>query len=193
VKEEDPHRLKTLHEICSTLRIDRNYCDILMIGDGSGSMAEQPGGWAVNIIEMERESHLPVRGTLLAGGQTQASINFLEAATYWYGLHHLHYVLGWDKRVKPDNPAYVVIVTDSEWTAQAMGGACRLKAHKDLKTMFDLYRSWGYLLYWHHTVRDKILLNNLADVMSASAREYMAMLERVDPLKLIPADGNNTD
>lgn len=178
-------QITTFKQLWAALRVDPRYCDALLIGDGSGSRADCPGGWAVNVIEMNRETQRPTRGTLLVGAQNQGSINFLEAVTYWYGLRHLQYTWGWDKLVTPNNPRYVVIVTDSEWTAKTMSGENRAKVHQDLKLMFDLYRSWGYLLYWHHAPREAVILNNLADLMSAAAREYLLMIERVDPLKIM--------
>jgi hypothetical protein len=178
-------QIETFKQLWVALRADPRYCDALLVGDGSGSRADCPGGWALSIIEMNRELQKPTRGTLLVGAQTQASINYLEAITYWYGLRHLHYAWGWQEQVSPKKPKFVYIVTDSEWTAKTMSGENRAKQHLDLKMLYDLYRSWGYLLYWFHAPRERINLNSLADLMSSAAREYMLMLEPVNPLDIM--------
>ena len=168
------------------MRIDRNYCDAILVGDGSGSKREYPGGWAVSVLQFDRETQRANKGELLVGGITQSPINFLESSAYWYALRHLHYNEEWRKRVSVQTPVYIHIITDSEWTAKSMSMAQGGKMHRDILEMYRLYSSWGYCLYWYHMKRERILLNQLADLHSAECREYMCMIEHVNPLELFP-------
>lgn len=71
----------------------------------------------------------------------------------------------------------VHIVTDSQWASLAMSGRARVKYHRDMLAIFAMFQDWGYQIHWHHVSRETILLQSLADRLSAQAREYMMAVE----------------
>lgn len=162
------------------LGIEKHW-DLILLGDGSGSQPDLPGGWACFGVERCPGSpaepgqtvvfHEPVWGAVSAG-----PINLMESMAYWGFLHHFHYYGGGRERCKKTK-LKTHIVTDSEWAAANMSGKGRTKYHRELVTVFAMYHDWGYQLHWHHVNRETILLQSLADRLSAQAREYLLAVE----------------
>lgn len=159
------------------LGIENNW-DLILLGDGSGSQPDLPGGWACFGVELQQAAcertvvfHEPVWGAVSAG-----PINLMESMAYWAFLHHFHYYGGGRELCKKTR-LKTHIVTDSEWAAANMSGKGRTKYHRELVTVFSMYHDWGYQLHWHHVNRETILLQSLADRLSAQAREYVLAVE----------------
>ena len=165
-----------INALLKFLNVSPDKWNLLLMGDGSGSMASNPGGWACFAVEQgeyqqELTYHRPVYGAVSAG-----PINWLETLPYWHFLRHHYYYLG-GKSLCAKNRVTTHIVTDSQWAAQTMSGRSKAKYHKDMQMMFAMYSEWGYNLVWHHVSRETVMLQSLADRLSAQAREYMQAVE----------------
>lgn len=167
-----------LQPLLSFLGIEEENWNLLLFGDGSGSRQDWPGGWAcfaieqiLNPLDKRLKYHKPVYGAVSAG-----PINWMECLPYWHFIRHYHYYLG-GKDLCQNGKVIVHVATDSEWTAQAMSGQVRVKVHRDMVTLYETLRAWGYHIRWHHVGRETLLLQSLADRLSAQAREYLSAVE----------------
>ena len=168
-----------LESLLNFLGIAHNLWNLLLLGDGSGSLPTKPGGWACFGVEQTFDEngqstikyHEPVFGAVSCG-----PINWLETLPYWHFVRQHYYYMG-GKEQCLTGKVIVHIVTDSQWAARAMSGHARAKYHRDMATMFAAFQDWGYQLHWHHVSRETILLQSLADRLSAQAREYLSAVE----------------
>src|SRR5437588_12077519 len=83
--------------------------DLLLVGDGSGSVYHQPAGWAC--AAYDRLKH---QITVHAGALTCGTNNFAELFPYVQALWHHHQ----DHGQAPEAPVAVALVSDSEVTVR---------------------------------------------------------------------------
>lgn len=169
--------IDTLRGLLAHLRIEDGKWDLLMVGDGSGSKWNNPGGWAVTLIVQGRHSGQPHYLTPFVGGVNRGPINWLEAMPYWLGIRHHYYDMEGRKLCQTGGGVEVHIVTDSEWTVRTMSGEFKADTHADMVSLFTFFEAKGYRIHWHHMKRDTLKLNSMMDTLSVNAREYMSAIE----------------
>ena len=165
-----------LRSLLGKLNILNTDWDLLMVGDGSGSKWNNPGGWAVSLIMRMRFTGKIVYLSPIVGAVNRGPINWLEAMPYWHGLRH-HFFDMKGKEQCASGGVNVHIVTDSEWTVKAMSGETIPDIHADMRCLFQFYEAKGYRLHWYHLPRESTKVNQLMDQLAACAREYIGSLE----------------
>lgn len=175
-QSKEQRSVDTLAGLLSYLRTPVDGWDLLLVGDGSGSKWNNPGGWACAMIIQNRKTKEINYLTPLVGAVSRGSINWLEAMPYWHCLRH-HYYDMQGKEMCANGGVDVLIVSDSKWTVDTMSGRNSAKVHEDMALLFQHYRQKGYRLHWRHVEREIIKLNSIVDVLAANAREYIDAME----------------
>jgi hypothetical protein len=154
----------SLSQMLSMLGIE-NW-DVLLVGDGSGSLygSGKPCGWAC--ISIERAS---LERRLWYGSVNVGDINFAEMMAYIAPLNHFA-----DTAVKSGSlydPKNVHIVTDALFVAnRAQSLKSGIKKDASVWQVFKQYANSGLNLHWHWARRNEVELNHLADIVSKLAR-----------------------
>jgi ribonuclease HI len=142
--------------------------DLLLLGDGSGSVYQQPAGWAC--VAYDR---LKPQVIVHAGGFTCGTNNFAELAPYVQALWHHHQDHGQAPRVSVE----VVIVSDSELTVRCGNKQYSRNANGCLWAAIDWFETRDYKLYWQHVRRASNGWNVWADQAAAHVRAVMEAQE----------------
>jgi hypothetical protein len=180
--------INNLDDMFRELRMPSNGWDLILIGDGSGSKWDNPGGWACSMIMKSRETKEVHYFTPLVGAVSRGSINWLEAVPYWHCLRHHYYHMD-GKELCADGGVDVFIVSDSEWVVKTMSGRQSARTHDDMVMLFQYYRQHGYRMQWRHVKRDVIKMNKIVDMLAVNAREYISDMEYPSVSKEFPPHG----
>lgn len=143
------------------LQIDPATCDVLLIGDGSGSRWGRGAGWACVLLEVQTGVHKFFSGALNNGTVSVAEI-----------LPYLHSLLWYEAESTQRLRRRVHIVTDSQY-AQAIGARksrAGVKKHRLLWQYFDWLSRARFEFTWHWRARDSSVLNQFADWAGREAR-----------------------
>lgn len=157
---------RTLHELLAAFKITR--WDLLLVGDGSGTLATKPGGWAT--VAVARDNLWDRR--LYWGAANRASSNFCELMAYVAPLNDYVNEHG-RSRARMDGTLpfrHVHILTDSEYCAKSGNGTAHGSKHAFLLGGYRSLKREGILLTWHWCGRDKVALNRFVDDLSRQAR-----------------------
>lgn len=174
MKSDKP--IETLQELIRAIRVPTENWDMILVGDGSGSKWNNPGGWACAMIIRNRLSGEVHYLTPFTGAVSRGPINWLEAVPYWHCLRHHYYEMG-GKELCARGGVEVHIVSDSEWVVKAMSGQYRAKTHGDMVVLFNYFQNKGYQIWWHHFHREVVKLNSIVDRLAVNAREYINEIE----------------
>lgn len=169
-------RIETLEQLLKRFNMPTRGWDLVLVGDGSGSRWNNPGGWACTMIMRDRKSGKIHYLTPFVGGVSRGPINWLEAMPYWHCIRHHYHDMG-GKQMCETGGVVVHAVTDSMWVARSMSGRNKLKIHNDMLMLFNWYKKAGYQIWWHHFPREVVRLNSVADRLSANARAYIGAIE----------------
>ena len=159
--------ISELEEILTKLQIPDDW-NLLLIGDGSGSTSEAPGGWSCYVF-YNSGGFITERPRMFGGMNRGAPINFLECVQYWLAIRQHYQEVGKDF-LKTADACQAHIVTDSQWAAQAMSGHILSEAHSDIKSMYRYYTDRNYRLTWHKVPRATYTLQIRADGLAEQAR-----------------------
>lgn len=138
--------------------------DLLLVGDGSGTVYHQPAGWACTAYDRRKG-----KAVLHAGAASCGTNNFAELVPYIQALWHHHQ----DHGQEPATPVRVVIVSDSELTVRCGGGQYSRNANGCLWAAVDWFAANGYRLSWRHVRRNTNPWNAWADQLAGRARVLM--------------------
>ena len=106
-----PENMALLDNLSTELNLAEH--DLLLIGDGSGTVYDKPAGWGCLAYDRRKQQL-----TLHAGATTCGTNNFAELAPYIQALWHHHQ----DHEQEPPAPVRVQIVSDSELTVRCGNG-----------------------------------------------------------------------
>src|SRR5260370_20505212 len=112
--------------------------DLLLVGDGSGTVYTQAAGWACAAYD-----RLKQQVTVHAGAATCGTNNFAELAPYVQALWHHHQ----DHGQAPDVPVEVVVISDSELTVRCGNRQYSRGANACLWASVEWFEGRGYKLY----------------------------------------------
>ena len=137
--------------------------DLLLVGDGSGTVYAEPAGWSCLAYDRIKDSIV-----LHAGAVTAGTNNFAELAPYLAALwfHHQEHPLG--------GPFRVHVVSDSELTVRCGNRQYARRANGSLWAAIEWFERHGYRLRWHHVARATSPGNRLADEVAGRARRAIA-------------------
>lgn len=157
-----PEALANIETLAGELELS-NF-DLLLVGDGSGTIYQQPGGWACTAYD--RRSR---RAWLHTGAVSGATNNFAELLPYVHALWYAHQEL---LPVGP-GPIQVQIVSDSELTVRCGNGCYQRRANACLWAAITWFEQNGYRLRWRHVPRNTNPWNRLADRVAGQVRKAL--------------------
>ena len=137
--------------------------DLLLVGDGSGTVYAEPAGWSCLAYDRIKDSIV-----LHAGAVTAGTTNFAELAPYVHALW-FH-----DQEHKLGGPFRAHVVSDSELTVRCGNRQYARRANGSLWAAIEWFENNGYRLRWHHVARATIPWNRLADEVAGRARRAIA-------------------
>lgn len=167
--------LVSLVELIDALRIDK--WDLLLVGDGSGSVPGRPTGWACVAYDKELDTK-----TLWYGASSSGSNNAAECSAYIAPL------VNYQNRISDSDVARlrrVVIVSDSEYTVKLINCSTRPKKNQIYWGIFNSARSSGLLVVAHWLRREASIANSVADRVSKEAR--LALSQHLDATDYLEA------
>ena len=140
--------------------------DLLLVGDGSGTVYAEPAGWSCLAYDRIKDSIV-----LHAGAVTAGTNNFAELAPYVHALwfHCQEHPLG--------GPFRAHAVSDSELTVRCGNGRYARRANGSLWAAIEWFERHGYRLRWHHVARATSPWNRLADEVAGRARRAIAGID----------------
>jgi ribonuclease HI len=128
--------------------------DLLLVGDGSGTVYDRPAGWACAAYDRRK-----AQAVAHAGGLTCGTNNFAELVPYVQALWFHHQ----DHEQSPQTPVAVTIVSDSELTVRCGNKQYARHANGSLWAAVDWFQNNGYELSWRHVRRNSNVWNTWAD------------------------------
>ena len=152
--------------------------DLLLVGDGSGTVYHRPAGWACVAHDIRKRQI-----TLHAGAVTAGTNNYAELAPYVQALWHHHQDHGRD----PTLPVRVQVVSDSELTVRCGNGRYARKANACLWASLEWFERHGYCLAWRHVPRNSNAWSAWMDAVGGRVRQMLladlpALLASAPPL-----------
>ena len=138
--------------------------ELLLVGDGSGSVYDRPAGWACVAYDRPKQ-----QTTVHAGALTCGTNNFAELAPYVQALWHHHQDHG---QPTPANTR-VALVSDSEVTVRCGNGEYDRNANLCLWAAVEWFKRCGYRLSWRHVRRASIDWNVWADEIAGFMRSLV--------------------
>ena len=137
--------------------------DLLLVGDGSGTVYAEPAGWSCLAYDRIKDSIV-----LHAGAVTAGTNNFAELAPYCHALwfHNQEHPLG--------GPFRAHVVSDSELTVKCGDRRYTRRANGSLWAAIEWFEDHGYRLRWHHVARATCPWNRLSDEVAGRARRAIA-------------------
>lgn len=161
---------------------DRNILEWnwALIGDGSGTTADKPYGSACVLISHFQE----IPPTYWFNCGSAGTNNWAEASAYLPALNFLA------MRDRPKGVLLrVVIVTDSEYTAQGGSQIAYAKANFMLFAAYEALRRIGIAIQWIHQDRETLGYNKLAHDMANLARKTIQNGTCLDEATSLAATG----
>ncbi len=162
--QQKARQVVTVADLLEFLKID--VWDHLLVGDGSGSNWQHPGGWATAVITRATPA-LEVVSPIIEwfyGSTTHATNNTMEMMAY---IEPLLWLLGQDQEIRYRK---VHIVTDSQYLVWSATHANRWKANKLLWQLLHACQRFGVELTWHWVPRACISFNRMADNLAGLSR-----------------------
>jgi ribonuclease HI len=139
--------------------------DLLLIGDGSGTVYDQPAGWACLAYDTMKQQ---VR--LHTGALSCSTNNAAELLPYLQALWFFHQ----DHGQAPPSPARVQVVSDSELTVRCGLGRYARRANACYWAALAWFEGHGYRLSWRHVPRNSNTWLAWMDAAAGHARLLLA-------------------
>jgi ribonuclease HI len=138
--------------------------DLLLIGDGSGTVYDQPAGWGCVAYDRHKDQVV-----LHAGATSCGTNNFAELFPYVQALWHHHQVHKNDLA----GPIRVQIVSDSELTVRCGNGLYARNANACYWASIAWFETHGYSLTWSHVPRNSNPWHTLMDAVAGALRRQI--------------------
>lgn len=143
--------------------------DLLLIGDGAGTLYYKPCGWCCHAFFPQTDEVLEHRG-----GTSGGTNNFAELMPYVHALWH--YEAAHASGLITD----VEIVSDSEVTVKCGNKEYTRRANASLWSAIEWFEKNGYRLHWNWVRRNSNPANHRADAVAVETRKAMEKLSLVD-------------
>jgi|SRR5579871_4405928 len=138
--------------------------DLLLVGDGSGSVYDQPCGWVCAAYD-----RLKSEVTLHAAALSCGTNNFAELAPFVQALWFHHQVHGKQQA----SAVEAAIISDSEVTVRCGQREYSRNANGCLWSAVEWFEEHGYRLSWRHVRRCSNAWNSWADQNAGYMRQIM--------------------
>jgi hypothetical protein len=175
--------VQTLDSILADLLVPSDQWDLVLIGDGSGTTADNSCGWASVMV-----SRLPVPGYRRSffgyqdtGGILYAELQAYRHAIEWHWRHKGQELMRAGLRVSPRYTIRTHLLCDNQTAVLQGKREYKREAEIFQWRFFDQAEELGYQLNWHWRPRNHVQLNRLCDALAGSARG-LAELQRAKEL-----------
>lgn len=146
-------------------QLDLADFDLLLAGDGSGTVFDQPAGWAC--IAYNRRTYQAV---LHAGATSCGTNNFAEVVPYIQALWFHEQ----GRSATDTEPVRVCVLSDSELTVRCGAGQYARRANGCLWSAVEWFERHRYQFTWRHVPRNSNPCNALADKVAGQVRRLLA-------------------
>ena len=152
-----------MQEIINKLNndLDLPEYDVLLIGDGSGTVSTKCSAWGCFRFLLETE-----KLDYYFGGSNLGTNNFAELIPYLNVLWLDHYE-------GHDIPRRVQIISDSELTVKCATGEYARNYNLPIWNIVDYFKKLGYDIKWKHIARNSNQLHALCDKYAGQLRKEM--------------------
>jgi ribonuclease HI len=165
--EVSPLTVEEAEKLASQLGI--SDFDLLLIGDGSGTIHNNPCGWACVAYDRNRKQI-----TFHNGASSSGTNNYAELAPYIHALWHYHY-----DKTNRKNETKVAIVSDSEVTVKCGNGEYTRSSNKILwASVLYLEEQEGYKIFWKHVHRNTNIFSKKCDWFAGRSRQSLDELRK---------------
>jgi ribonuclease HI len=148
------------------LEIGLGAFDVMLVGDGSGTVADRPCGYAVARYERAHSTF-----TWLVGAASHGTNNYAELLPY------VHALWQYDATVqRRPRPTRVAVVSDSEVTVRCGQGVYERRANLCWWRAADWFGENGYLISWRHVRRNSNRISARADALAGQTRSALGAL-----------------
>jgi ribonuclease HI len=163
-------------ELLTLANLQDKDWDVIIVGDGSGSMWGRPGGWGALVFDKHTNSC-----KTLYGGISDTTVNICELIPYIHALQwytRAPYTEGAvsNRRIRTDTGIMVMpiihIFTDCDVIAKQGNYQMARDANAAYWAALDYFK-YMYDIYFHWIPRDVIPANKFADYLSKSARHVI--------------------
>jgi ribonuclease HI len=158
-------------ELFNTLTAKLQLCphDLLLIGDGSGTVVSKACGFACIAYDTKLKQY-----RIHSGSISHGTNNFAELMPYMHALWYDHYLQDQNISFRTVHPKRnVEIVSDSELTVKQGNKIYTRSANSMLWTAIDSLVVAGYNIHWNHVLRNTNELSTLCDKLAGKLRRKM--------------------
>jgi ribonuclease HI len=152
--------------------------DLLLVGDGSGTVHHRPAGWACVAYDRLKQQAVLHTGAVSCGTNNLAEL-FPYVQALWH--HHQNH-----DQVVPA-PVRVQIVSDSELTVCCGNGRYARRANGALWAAVAWFEQNGYRLGWRHVPRNSNVWHALMDRLAGRSRRLLEEALPAMVLELTPS------
>lgn len=137
--------------------------DYVLFGDGSGTTADKPCGWACYVADNMRRVI-----TRHCGGCSNGTNNLAELVPYLLALWHIN-------ALDPHRASItrIAIVTDSEVTARCGSRQYDRRANASLWASIEWFEANGFEITWKHVRRNTNPVNADCDLIAGKVRKLI--------------------
>jgi ribonuclease HI len=143
-------------------------CDLLLIGDGSGTIINKPCGFTCIAYDVHRQQY-----RICSGCMSNGTNNFAELIPYVHALWCDYYVQPKNLSGNLIQDRRVEIVSDSELTVKQGNKIYTRSANSMLWAAIDSLVVAGYNIHWNHVLRNTNELSTLCDKLAGELRRKM--------------------
>ncbi len=145
--------------------------DVLLVGDGSGSVWGRPCGWGCVSIERLTPQGEELRRRIWYGAVNNGTVNVAEGIAYLLPLLWIH-SLTLDQTHGRPRFTRVHVLTDSQFV-EMMGNKADTVRNKNgiLWSAYNALKRVGVNITWHWVGRNEVALNQYADLLSKLSRK----------------------
>lgn len=161
-----PMTVDDIKDIAKNLGIS-DY-DLLLIGDGSGTIHSNPCGYACVAHEKNKSSLVTHNG-----GNSSGTNNYAELMPYVHALWHYHYDRNNRKPITK-----VEIVSDSEVTVKCGNLEYNRTANGALWASIVWFEQNGYKIHWTHIHRNTNKFSKKCDWLAGRTRQAIDELRK---------------
>lgn len=155
-----------MRDVFSSLQLES--CEIVLVGDGSGTTSSSPYGWCV--LAFTRSGDV----TRITRGGSGGTNNHAELEPYVYALQFVH---------NNKMGRKIGIISDSEVTVRCGNGQYERRANAALWAAIEWFERNGYEIVWRHVPRNSNPASSYADKVAGMVRKAIGG-ECVEPLPL---------
>ena len=146
--------------------------DLLLIGDGSGTINSKASGWACVCFNKHTDEISVHNGAMSCGTN-----NFAELMPYLQALWVFDQY--WSKKGPIGTVAHIEIISDSELTVKGGNKEYGRNSNQSLWAALTWFETCGrYTIHWNHVYRNTNLFSHRCDWLAGHTKTVLEKLRR---------------